>query len=215
MTTHAPDHIVYFVPNLEEAYETFETNWGVRPKFGGQHVGRGSHNALLSLGNGRYLEIIAPDPNQPTPPNARSFGMDSLSAPRLVTWAVGTTDIHSAVEQAKAAGYDPGAILPSSRMRSDGVLMEWALTRSAEAAAGTTPKGDWLIPFFIDWGQTPHPSGNNPAGCTLLEVKATHPDPEPIRQMLAAMQVNCAIEKGEQAQLIAIVDTPNGKVELA
>lgn len=214
MTNHKPDHIVYFVPNLDEAYETFEKEWGVRPKFGGQHVGRGSHNALLSLGNGSYLEIIAPDPNQPTPPNARSFGMDNLSAPRLITWAVGTTDIQAAVSHSQAAGYNPGDILPSSRMRSDGILMEWALTRSAEAAAGTTPRGDWLIPFFIDWGQTPHPSKNNPAGCTLLEVKAQHPDPEPIRQMLAAMQVNCVVEKGEQAQLIALVETPDGKIEL-
>lgn len=215
MTTHHPDHIVYFVPDLEKAYDMFETNWGVRPKFGGQHVGRGSHNALLSLGNNSYIEIIAPDPNQPTPPNPRSFGMDALSEPRLVTWAVGTTDIEAAVQHAIAAGYDPGPVLPSSRLRSDGFLMEWKLTRSAEAAAGTTPKGDWLIPFLIDWGQTPHPSNNNPTGCTLLEVKATHPDPKLIRKMLAALQVECAVEKGEQAQLIVVIDTPNGRVELA
>ena len=215
MTKHQPDHIVYFVPDLDKAYDMFETNWGVRPKFGGQHVGRGSHNALLSLGNGSYIEIIAPDPTQPTPPNARSFGMDSLSEAKLVTWAVGTTHIEASVSQAQSAGYDPGAILPSSRLRSDGVLMQCKLTRSPEAAAGTTPKGDWLIPFLIDWGNTPHPSNNNPTGCTLLEVKATHPNPESIRKMLAAIQVECAVEKGDKAQLIAIVDTPNGRMVLS
>lgn len=215
MTIHRTDHIVYFVPDLEKAYEQFETNWGVRPKFGGQHVGRGSHNALLSLGNNSYLEIIAPDPAQPTPPAPRSFGMDQLTEPRLITWAVGTTDIESAVQHAQTAGYDPGPILPSSRLRSDGFLMEWKLTRSAEAAAGTTPKGDWLIPFLIDWGNTPHPSKNNPGGCTLQQVKAIHPDPAPIRSMLAALQVDCAVEQGETPQLIAVVDTPNGQIELA
>lgn len=214
MTTLKPDHIIYFVPNLDKAIDLFETKVGVRPEFGGQHPGRGSHNALLSLNNGSYIEIIAPDPTQPTPPNPRSFGMDNLNEPRLVTWAVGTPDIETAVNGSIAAGYNPGSILDSSRLRSDGVLMEWKLTRRPEATAGTTPQGDWLIPFLIDWGVTPHPSESSPAGCTLLEVKAIHPDPEPIRQMLAAMQVNCVVEKGEQVQLIAVLDTPNGQVEL-
>ena len=92
--------------------------------------------------------------------------------------------------------------------------MEWKLTRSAEAATGTTPKGDWLIPFFIDWGDTPHPSSNNPTGCTLIEIKATHPNPEMIRQMLSAMQVDCTVEQGDHPQLTAIIDTPKGRVEL-
>ena len=43
---------------------------------GGSHPGLGTHNALLSLGDESYLEIIAPDPTQPKPDHPRIFGLD-------------------------------------------------------------------------------------------------------------------------------------------
>lgn len=211
---HKPDHIIYFVPDLEEAIDQFEADWGVRPSFGGQHPGRGSHNALLSLANGAYLEIIAPDPTQATPSHPRSFGMDGLSQAKLVTWAVTSADIDRSIEHARANQYDPGDPFDGARARSDGTMMHWKLTRRPEAIAGTTPEGDWLIPFLIDWGDTAHPADNNPAGCELIEVQAIHPTPQPIRHMLEAMQVNCTVEQGDRPQLIALIDTPNGLKEL-
>ncbi len=211
---HLPDHIIYFVPDLAEATDYFESTWGVRPKFGGQHPGRGSHNALLSLGDSTYLEIIAPDPTQPTPPQPRSFGMDRLSKAKLVTWAVTSTDINQSIQNATGAGYDPGPAYDGARARSDGSMMNWKLTRRDEAITGDNPPGNWLIPFLIDWGNTPHPAKNNPTGCTLVSVRATHPEPEPVRHMLATLGVDCPVEKGDSVQLIATVDTPKGLLEL-
>ncbi|MEM8862966.1 MAG: VOC family protein [Chloroflexota bacterium] len=211
---HTPDHIIYFAPSLENAYDQFEKLLGVRPVFGGQHPGRGSHNALLSLGDSCYLEIIAPDPAQPTPPAPRSFGMDSLAEAKLLHWAVTSTNIDASVSAAKAAGYDPGMVHDGSRSRSDGVLMEWKLTRRPEAVAGTNPPGDWLVPFLIDWGETLHPAQNNPAGCTLISLEATHPDPDSVQTMLDALGVECIVKQGDAVQLIASIDTPNGRVEL-
>ena len=211
---HHPDHIICFVPNLEEAYDFFEETWGVRPQFGGQHPNRGSHNALLSLGETCYLEIIAPDPTQPTPAEPRSFGMDQLSKPKLVTWAVTSTAIDRSVQYAKDHGYDPGKVYDGARARGDGSMMHWKLTRRPEAVLGTNPLGDWLVPFLIDWGQTTHPAQNNPKGCTLVEVKAFHPDPVRVQKLMNAMQVVCAISYGETPQLTAVIQTPNGLVEL-
>ena len=49
------DHILLGIDDLDRGMEQFEKLTGVRPVYGGKHP-RGTHNALVSLGNGTYLE---------------------------------------------------------------------------------------------------------------------------------------------------------------
>ncbi len=208
MRAPAVDHLVYAVPDLDAAIDELEHRLGVRPMPGGKHAGLGTHNALLALGEGAYLEAIAPDPDQPAPARPRPFGLDTLRGPRLVTWAARVDDVDGCVDRARAAGYDPGQVVPLARDRPDGARLQWRLTMRQEAA------GDGLVPFLIDWGTTTHPSRSAPAGCLLLALRAEHPRPDPIRQMLRALEVDLDVSAGPEPALIALLDTPRGRVEL-
>jgi Glyoxalase-like domain len=109
------DHLVYAAPDLPAAVTEVEGRFGVRAQAGGKHNGSGTHNALLALGAQTYLEIIAPDPGQPTPSAPRPFGVDDRRHGGLVSWALACHDIDAAVARARSRGYDPGAVADGQR----------------------------------------------------------------------------------------------------
>src|SRR6476620_8681534 len=95
----AIDHLVYATPDLSAGVERIEALLGVRATPGGQHPGEGTRNALIALGPTSYLEILAPDPEQPKPDRSRRFGIDTLSGPRLVTWAAKGRNLTQTVDE--------------------------------------------------------------------------------------------------------------------
>src|SRR5215471_3436881 len=96
------DHILLGVDDLDHGVEWVQERSGVRAIFGGVHPGRGTRNALLSLGPRRYLEIIAPDPQQQLEGPAQPLA--AMREPRLFNWAVHTNDVAAADKRAVAAG---------------------------------------------------------------------------------------------------------------
>src|SRR5262249_22516325 len=108
MFPSALDHLVYATPDLAVSVREIGALFGVTPTPGGKHPSWGTENFLVGLGPGRYLEIIGPDVMAPAPERPRSFGIDALRKPRLVTWALAVRDLSSAVAGARAAGFDPG-----------------------------------------------------------------------------------------------------------
>ncbi|GAG19395.1 unnamed protein product, partial [marine sediment metagenome] len=178
------DHVVFGVPDLESGVRSFAKALGATPAFGGRHESIGTHNAILPLRGGHYLELIAPDPSCPHPPLGVPWGLDTLEEARLITWAAATQDIDAAVERAKKAGYDPGAVIEVARDTPEGERLTWRLTISAEFAA------EGLVPFLIDWGSSPHPSGTSEALCSIEGFAAEHPDPESVRAILGALGVS-------------------------
>jgi len=202
------DHLVYAVPDLDAAVAELADRLGVRPAAGGSHPGVGTRNALLSLGDGAYLEVIGPDPAQPTPAR-RWLGIGALATPRLATWAAKAPDIEARVQRARAAGYDPGPAVPASRRLPDGSLLEWRFAIHPE------PAGDGLVPFLIDWGATDrHPARTSPAGCRLISLRAEHPRPAEITPMLTALGASLDVEYAQAPALVASIETPRGVVEL-
>jgi len=203
------DHIVYGTHDLDEAVDALEKLLGVRPSAGGQHVGLGTHNALLDLNNDTYLEIIAPDPAQPHPARPRSFALDQLIHPRLINWAAKGIGLEARVAAAKAAGFDAGPVNDMSRAKPDGSLLEWRLSQRPEG-----PGGDGLVPFLIDWGDAAHPARTAAHGCTLVSWRGEHPDPSSIQDWLTALDIDLDVTRADAPALVASIETPNGLVEL-
>ncbi|MEV6769474.1 VOC family protein [Nocardia sp. NPDC051030] len=202
------DHLVLATPHLTETVRTVADLLGIEPVPGGQHVGRGTRNYLLGLGNGGYLELIGPDPDQPDPAQPRPFGLDTLAEPRLITWAVQTTDIDAAIATARTAGYDPGDASNLSRATPAGDLLSWRLTYPRVNLGEAS-----LVPFLIDWGTTRHPSLDLPQS-KLLSLTAIHPDPHPTRTHLEALSATLEVRPGLRPTLIATLDGPQGPVTL-
>jgi hypothetical protein len=203
------DHLVYAAMDLDHAIEDIESRLGIRPAFGGKHAGGLTHNALLSLGEGSYLEIIAPLPGVEAAGGALPFGLGALTTARLVAWATPTTDLERRVSAARAAGYDPGEIMVGGRDLPNGGHLSWRLAVKPE------PAGEGLVPFLIEWTSEPHPSATAPEGCRFVALRAEHPDPEGVLAMLQAVGVDLAVTAGNEPRLSATIDTPNGRVELS
>jgi hypothetical protein len=205
----AVDHLVYGVPDLQAGIDAMERLLGVHATPGGKHLGGGTHNALLSLGRTSYLEIIAPDAEQPEPSIARPFGLNRLHEPRLVAWALRVQDLGEQVGAARAAGYDAGQPVAMSRTTPDGGELHWRLAFSARSAE------DFIVPFLIEWGPGEHPAEKSPPGCHLVDLEAEHPHPEKIQSALDALGVDLALSEGGRPALIATIDCPRGRVVLS
>ncbi|MGH9137825.1 MAG: VOC family protein [Acidimicrobiales bacterium] len=204
MTGRPVDHLVYAVADLDAAIDDFERGLGVRPGAGGQHPGRGTHNALAALGAGCYLELIAPDPAQPDPELGRPFRVDTTGAPRLAGWALRCTDLDAAVSKARSLGFDPGDPFEMHRTTVAGDELLWRLT----------PPSTGAFPFLIDWGDTAHPSVSAPNGLRLVTFRIEDPDPSPIAAALAALGADVEVVAAEQPSLVAVIDGPGGRTEL-
>lgn len=204
----AVDHLVYATPDLRVGIDRIEKLLGVRASPGGQHPGRGTRNALLSLGAGSYLEIIGPDPDQPAPAQPRPFGIDDLREPRLVTWAAKAKGFEQLARNARRAGVQLGEVIAGSRQRTDGVLLSWRYTDPR------TVVEDGVVPFFIDWGTTPHPSVTAAPGASLVTLRAEHPDAQRVQRALSQLGIDLVVQRGPRAALIAVVSSPRGRIEL-
>jgi hypothetical protein len=202
------DHLVYATHDLEGSIDELEECLGVRAALGGRHPGRGTRNALLALGERRYLEILGPDPEQPAAGAPRWFMLDEIAAPRLVTWAAKAKDLEGLVERAARTGVRLGPVAAGSRVTREGVTLNWRFSDPGTVVA------EGLAPFFIDWGESPHPAATAPRGVELVGLRMQHPEAERVREVLAALGIEAEVEVGAKPELVATLRTGRGMVEI-
>jgi Glyoxalase-like domain len=202
------DHILLGSNDLQRGIDFVEQHTGVRAAFGGVHPGRGTQNALLSLGTRRYLEIMAPDPQQTASPSERSAKLKKLGEPRLVGWAAHPGDLQVLAADLAKAGIAAEGPTAGSRKRPDGSVLHWKTLNLKDGANG-------LLPFFIEWGtDSTHPSEDAPSGCQLLCFELLTPDPAALGKTTAKLMLTAPIAKGPRPQLRAVISGPNGQLDI-
>lgn len=199
------DHIIYATSDVESTCDDFARSLGVRADRGGHHPAWGTRNALIALGDSIYLEIFGPDPAQ-SGEHARPFGLDRLRSPKLATWTAVAPNLDVLVKQAGSRGIDLGNVLSRSRTRPDGVELKWRMTDPF------APRWEGIVPFFIDWGETPHPAATSVRGGNLLDLRAVHPRAAEVHAILDALELALPVEEGPAPELIATIRTLHGSV---
>jgi hypothetical protein len=172
---------------------------------GGEHPGRGTRNALVSLGPGLYIEILAPQASAPD--SGAAAELRALTDLTPFGWAVFVRDVEAARRRLGAAGLSLSAIKPGSRARPDGSLLEWkTFDIEKPPLAG--------VPFFIRWGDgSTHPSKDSPAGCRLEGLRIFSPDADDLRRALASLPLDVAVEAGGRATMDVTLRCPKGTVQ--
>ena len=205
------DHLLLGCNDLDQGIAFVEQHTGVRPAMGGVHPGRGTRNALLGLGQGRYLEVIAPDPAQTAVPTTRAelpALLKQLAAPQLVEWAVRTLNIEASAERLRKYGVAFQGPTPGSRARPDGRMLHWKTLNFDNDRDG-------LLPFLIEWGaDTAHPSEDAPAGCRLESFAVAGPNPKELSAEFERLGIEVEVANGTTAHLHAQIVGPAGEMRL-
>ncbi|UFN51045.1 VOC family protein [Roseomonas sp. OT10] len=198
------DHLVIGCDTLEQGTAWAREALGIAIAAGGAHPGWGTHNALAGLGPSLYLEVIAPDPAQPSPDRERPFGLDDPAlrarlrqAPALLTYVARCDDIAALTA---ALGEDSEPPLRMSR----GAL-SWQIARPRDSLDG-------LVPSLIEWPGGVSVAARMPdSGMRLTGFVAEHPVPERVARRLAARGLRSPEARpGSRPRLVAHLRRPDG-----
>lgn len=174
---------------------------GVALQDGGAHDVFFTHNALLGLEEGLYLEAIAINPDAPKPSRPRWFDLDRFEGPpRLTNWICRTDHLDKTLY---AMQEDFGA--PVALKRGD---LRWQM---AVPESGILPF-DNCAPALIEWQTSSHPAERlRPSGVTLRRLTVSHPQADDLKAVLQTHlhDDRISFENGKAA-LSAVFDTPFG-----
>ena len=173
---------------------------------GGRHPGQGTRNALLGLAEDCYLEVIAPDPAQVL---AGTLGAQLLryKTPRLRTFAVRCSSFEDLVPRLAGFGFGH-RILEMSRETVGGGELSWRLLFVSDHPYGAR------MPFFIDWGQSPHPCRDLAVAGSLSQVAVRVPaEYRPFERLMRQLDLPVVVSQAA-AGLVATIACQQNVINL-
>lgn len=193
------DHLAVSAASLDHGGRAVEAALGVRLEPGGKHPFMGTHNRLLSLGPGEYLEVIAIDPGAPRPDRPRWFRLDAFAGPpRVTNWILRIDDLDSALAAAPSGAGRPVALERGPYRWRMGVPED-----------GRLPFDD-AYPALIEWQGDQHPAEALPdRGCRLRRLEIAHPKADILRPLVPLGDPRISIVAGPKA-IRAEISTPHG-----
>jgi hypothetical protein len=207
----ALDHVTLGTSSLDAGAAALREALGIDIPPGGKHPDMSTHNRVVNVGDARFLELIAVDPDAPAVPHKRWFGLDDpavqariAEAPRGVGWVVRTDDLDRVIATSPVG-------LGEARKLTRGEL-RWRLT---VPEAGAMPY-EGLVPGFIEWSPGPHPAtGMQFLGPTLEAIEMRHPQADALRfvlQRLGVLDLVAVLEPAPTASLAFRFRLPDGSV---
>jgi Glyoxalase-like domain len=134
------DHVVYAVPDLDEAGVRFREEFGLDSTEGGRHERWGTANRIAPLGD-QYLELVAAVDDQVAAETP--FGRGVLErAARGGGWFTLAAVADDLDAVASRLGLEVGS---GSRTRPDGQTVRWRMTGLDD------PRREAWMPFFLIW----------------------------------------------------------------
>ncbi|MEO0562535.1 MAG: VOC family protein [Chloroflexota bacterium] len=118
------DHIVVAVDSLERAIQDYRA-LGFTVVEGGTHGNQATHNALIFLSDGTYIELMAATGNEPL---AGVFDFSPLTqqGEGFVGYALLCDDIEFEAKRLQSLGFETSDIVTGQR-RNSGRLLEWKM----------------------------------------------------------------------------------------
>lgn len=196
------DHLILGIDDLDRGVKAFEAATGVNPVYGGKHPG-GTHNALVSLGDGMYLEILAVQEGVTVQGN--SAGLKEMKTLTPIGWAVSSKDSAQLRNRLSASGIAVSEPVDGSRTTPTGSKLSWQSFLLKESS----PE----VPFFIVWSeQTAHPSTTSPSGCKLQRWSIASPRVKDLEQLRQALDLRVDVAEAKAPSMRLSLTCPNGAV---
>lgn len=199
------DHFIYGGRDLEPMRETFQSLTGIESTLGGRHPGLGTRNALASLGEGVYFELLACDAEQSLEGNMGGR-LQAFPNPRLFAYMLKASNLES-VQQTLARHGVAADLFEASRNTPQGETLRWRLVVPKD----DNPYGD-SVPKFIDWLDTPHPSGANARGCRFESFELGHPQAKALGALLHDLQADIDLHDADRPTMRLKIATPKGSL---